>query len=98
MSPTKKLIKTAISINSTGGLLHPGIRNGRRLNRMRKKICSRSFNNVCTGEPIYFLGFIGAAAYYLLHATSFWDGVLGLLKAIVWPAFFVYGAVKYFGI
>ncbi len=39
---------------------------------------------------IYFLGFIGAAIYYIQQATSFWTGVLGFLKAIVWPAFLVY--------
>jgi len=40
-----------------------------------------------TGWGIYGLGFIGAAIYYLQHATSFWNGVLGILKAIVWPVF-----------
>jgi hypothetical protein len=40
----------------------------------------------------YFLGFIGAAIYFISSATGFWDGVLGFLKAIVWPAFLVYEA------
>jgi len=44
---------------------------------------------------IYGLGFIGAAVYFIVHATSFWIGVLGFLKAIVWPAFLVYEAFKY---
>jgi hypothetical protein len=39
---------------------------------------------------IYSLGFVGAAVYYIQHATTFWVGVVGLLKAIVWPAFLVY--------
>lgn len=39
---------------------------------------------------IYGLGLIGAAIWYLSHATGFWDGVLGLLKAFVWPAMLVY--------
>ncbi len=38
----------------------------------------------------YFLGFIGAAIYYISTATGFWSGVLGVLKAIVWPAFLVF--------
>jgi hypothetical protein len=42
------------------------------------------------GGPIYGLGFIGAAVYYIHIATSFWVGVLGVLKALVWPAFLVY--------
>jgi hypothetical protein len=33
---------------------------------------------------------IGAAIYFIQHATGFWMGVLGILKAIVWPAFAVY--------
>lgn len=39
---------------------------------------------------IYFLGLIGAVIYYLQHATSFWVGVLGFLKALVWPVMLVY--------
>jgi hypothetical protein len=38
----------------------------------------------------YGLGLIGAAVYYIQHASSFGDGVLGLLKALVWPAFLVH--------
>lgn len=39
---------------------------------------------------IYGLGFVGAAIYYIQAATGFWMGVLGVLKAIVWPAFLVF--------
>ncbi len=38
----------------------------------------------------YCLGFLGAAVYYLQTSTGFWNGVLGILKAIVWPAFLVH--------
>lgn len=44
---------------------------------------------------IYGLGFIGAVIYYIATATSFLVGVLGVLKAIVWPVFLVYEAMKY---
>ena len=43
-----------------------------------------------TGSAIYGLGFIGAVVYYISTAKSFWMGLLGVLKAIVWPAFLVY--------
>ena len=43
-----------------------------------------------TGGGVYFLGFIGAAIYYIQAATGFWSGVLGVLKALVWPAFLVH--------
>ncbi|VVB83320.1 Uncharacterised protein [uncultured archaeon] len=42
------------------------------------------------GGGVYFLGFVGAAVFYLQQSTTFWTGVLGLLKALVWPAFLVY--------
>ncbi len=38
----------------------------------------------------WLLGFIGALIYFLQHASSFWVGVVGILKAIVWPAYLVY--------
>ncbi len=42
------------------------------------------------GNPLYFFGMIGAAVYYLHTTTGFWPSVVALLKAVVWPAFFVY--------
>jgi hypothetical protein len=38
---------------------------------------------------VYGLGFIAAAIYFIGHATGFWAGVLGFLKAIVWPVFVI---------
>ena len=43
---------------------------------------------------VYGLGFIGAAVFYIFHATTFWIGLLGFLKALVWPAFLVYGVLN----
>lgn len=48
-----------------------------------------------SGGGIYGLGFLGAAIYYISNATSFWMGVLGILKALVWPAFLVYELLRY---
>ncbi len=50
-----------------------------------------------TGGAVYGLGFIGAAVYYISNAAGFWMGVLGFLKALVWPAFLVYNALKFLG-
>ncbi|MCV9386428.1 hypothetical protein [Reichenbachiella ulvae] len=52
------------------------------------------------GSPscIYFLGMIGAAVYFISNAAGFWAGVLGFLKALVWPAFFVFEAFQYLSI
>ena len=49
------------------------------------------------GSAVYGLGFIGAAVYYISAATGFWMGVLGILKAIVWPAMLVYKAMAALG-
>jgi hypothetical protein len=46
------------------------------------------------GEAVYGLGFIGAAVYFVSNAGTFWLGVLGFLKALVWPAFLVYELFK----
>lgn len=42
---------------------------------------------------VYGLGFIGALVYFIQTATGFWDGVWGVLQAIVWPAFLIYEAL-----
>jgi hypothetical protein len=39
---------------------------------------------------VYGLAFVGAMVYYIQHSTTFWDGVLGILKALVWPALLIY--------
>jgi hypothetical protein len=51
-------------------------------------------NNASSGA-VYGLGFIGAVIYFISTACTFWMGVLGILKAIVWPAFMVYEAFKF---
>ena len=50
-----------------------------------------------SSNAVYGLGFIGAAIYYIMQATGFWMGVVGILKALVWPAFPVYEALKQLG-
>ena len=70
--------------------------------RLKKRGKEKSYNcnigscNTC-GGAFYGLGFIGAAVYYISTANSFWIGVLGFLKAIVWPAFLVFELMKYLG-
>ncbi len=58
-----------------------------------KKAGNFNFSVNSNRGPLYFLGFIGAATYYISTASDFWVGVLGLLKAAVWPAFLVYAAL-----
>ncbi|MEZ4999630.1 MAG: hypothetical protein R2744_11415 [Bacteroidales bacterium] len=55
---------------------------------------ARHNSNNAPNGAFYGLGFIGAAIYFISHATGFWMGVLGFLKAIVWPVFLVYQAFQ----
>jgi len=44
---------------------------------------------------VYGLAFLGSAIYYIANAVSFWAGVLGFLKALVWPVFLVYKLMEF---
>lgn len=46
------------------------------------------------GGAVYGLGVVGAAVYYFWAASDFWSYVFALPKAIVWPAFLVYDALR----
>jgi hypothetical protein len=46
---------------------------------------------------IYGLGFIGAVYYFISTAPGFWAGVVGILKAVAWPAVLVFMALKQLG-
>ena len=55
---------------------------------------SKDVQNTAPASAVYGLGFIGAAIFYISTTTGFWMGVLGVLKAMVWPAFLVFEAFK----
>jgi hypothetical protein len=61
--------------------------------KIKKSMGSKKNVTVKTSNGLYVMGFIGAAIYYISTATDFWIGVVGVLKAIVWPAFLVYEAL-----
>jgi len=60
------------------------------------KICEKCHGHG-SGCSVYGLGLIGAMFYYLPMATSFWTGVIAFLKALVWPAYVVYGLLNLLG-
>lgn len=66
-------------------------------NTKEKDVCCRSYSASSCGSGVYGLGFLGAMIYYISTATSFWNGALGILKALVWPAFLVYEVLKSLG-
>jgi hypothetical protein len=59
---------------------------------MDKKECKdrRDNRNGGPAAAVYGLGLIGALVYYIQQADGFWAVVLGILQALVWPAFLVY--------
>lgn len=60
------------------------------------KCCSGAYSGMNNGGgAVYGLGVIGAAIYFISTATGFWMGVLGLLKAIIWPVFMVFELLKF---
>ena len=47
---------------------------------------------------VFLLAYIGAAIYFVsVSDGSFWGVVLGLLQAIVWPAYVVYDVLLAIG-
>jgi hypothetical protein len=67
--------------------------------KIKNKCCGLEFASSCKsgGSAIYGVGFLGAVIYYFSTATGFWVGVLGLLKALVWPAMLVFELMKFLG-
>ncbi len=66
-------------------------------NKKVKETCLPKNSCGACGGGIYCLGFIGAAIYYLSTSTGFWGTLLALGKALVWPAFLVFEALKFLG-
>jgi hypothetical protein len=62
---------------------------------------SRKMNVRIGDGGIGWLGFwayVGAAVYFVSNANGFWEGALGLLKALIWPAFLAYQGLVAAGI
>jgi hypothetical protein len=68
-----------------------------RIATMENESETRKKRNVNRGASggIYGLAFIGALIYFIQHATTFWIGVLGFFKAVLWPAFLVYKLMEF---
>lgn len=45
---------------------------------------------------VYGMAFIGAAIYFIQHANTLWMGLLGIIKALFWPAVLIYKLFEYF--
>ncbi len=68
----------------TNGTTSPGT------NRPYTKVVNRT----SASSAVYGLGFLGAAVYYIQHAATFGAGVVGVLKAMIWPAMVIYKVLE----
>lgn len=67
---------------------------------MKKKDEAKTKNQKMGSESsgaFYALGLIGALIYYIQTATTFGQGLLGILKALVWPAFLIHKVFNILG-
>lgn len=47
---------------------------------------------------MFFLAYIGAAIYFIEKSNGgFWEVILGLLQAAVWPVYFIYHVLGLLG-
>jgi len=63
---------------------------------IKNKKCGSMNGGDASAGAVYGLGVIGAGIYFIQHADTFVLGVLGILKALVWPAFLAYKLFEYF--
>lgn len=47
---------------------------------------------------VYGLGLVGALVYFIQNSTTAGELIIGILKAIVWPALLVYKALGSLGL
>lgn len=66
--------------------------------KIKSKAMKEDIQKSAPCGAIYGLGLIGAAIYFIAHAATFWAGVLGFLKAIIWPAIMVYELFKHMAV
>lgn len=55
----------------------------------------KGMNCNASGGAVYGLGLIGALIYFLQHAQTLGQGLVGTIKAILWPAFFVFKVFEF---
>ena len=89
--------KKGVNVNIKVDNLDKAIKEGKRWHKETKKSKWKCGGASGCGGFGYILGFIGAGTYYISTATGFWNGVLGILKALVWPAFIVFEVLKFVG-
>jgi hypothetical protein len=64
-----------------------------------KKGDLKKMKKVCHPQPcgsaVYGLGFAGSLIYFLQQATTMWEGIVGFVKALVWPGVLIYKLLEF---
>ena len=51
--------------------------------------------NNAGGGAVYGIGLLGALVYFIGQAQTFSEGLIGILKALIWPGILVYELFKF---
>ena len=64
---------------------------------MAKSGIKKQVSNPSGGDAVYCIGLMGALFYYVGQVDGFWNIILAIIKAFIWPAFVVYDLLKFLG-
>ena len=67
-----------------------------KLTSENRKACKNMNKGTSPSGAVYGIGLIGALFYFIQHATSFQEGIIGVLKAFAWPALLIYQLLGFF--
>ena len=61
-----------------------------KITKSERRFCHGRYakEGLCGGA--YFFAVIGASIYFIQNAVTFWGGVVGVIKALFWPAILIY--------
>jgi len=64
----------------------------------KDKMKSNKMSQNYSSGPVLFMAYIGAAIYFISQSSGgFWEVILGLLQAIVWPVYAIYHVLLLLG-
>ena len=56
---------------------------------------NKYMGSTSAGGAVYGLGLIGALVYFIQNSNTLGQAVIGILKALIWPAFVVYKILEF---
>mgnify|MGYP001051154502 CR=1 FL=1 len=63
-----------------------------------KKCDKKDVGSSAGAGAVYGFGLVGALIHFIQNAETFGEGVVGVLKALVWPAMIVYYLLESLGL